>query len=192
MSLGSWFRDYVYIPLGGNRVSKIKWIRNILVVWMLTGFWHGAEWTYIIWGLLFALLLMLEKTPFGAFIKKCKPVAHIYVVFVILMSFVLFNSGSAAQMVADFKGLFGAANIAIWSEQTGYYLRSYAMVIGIAAIGATPLPSKLIGALNGKEKNAIAVTIWSIIEVVFVLALLIVCTGFLVDGSFNPFLYFRF
>ena len=179
---------------------------------MLTGFWHGAEWTFIIWGLLFALLLMIEKTPFGGFLKKCKPVAHIYVTLIILLSFVLFNSGGVSQMVGDFKGLFGAAGIAGWNAQTGYYLRSYAIVILIAAIGATPLPTKLITMLQSKmlgtdkatnvqnaasgqnaaEGNKATIAVWSILEIVFVLGLLIICTAFLVDGSFNPFLYFRF
>lgn len=192
MSLGSWFRDYVYIPLGGNRVSKIKWIRNILIVWALTGFWHGADWTFIIWGLLFALLLMLEKTPFGKFIKKCKPVAHIYVFAVILLSFVIFNSGSVTQMAADLKGLFGATGIPVWNDITGYYVKSYAAVIIIAAIGATPLPAILIKKLFAHKEKAVVSVIYSIAEVVFVLGLLIICTSFLVDGSFNPFLYFRF
>lgn len=192
MSLGSWFRDYVYIPLGGNRVSKIKWIRNILIVWALTGFWHGADWTFIIWGLLFALLLMLEKTPFGKFIKKCKPVAHIYVFAVILLSFVIFNSGSVTQMAADLKGLFGVAGIPVWNDITGYYVKSYAAVIIIAAIGATPLPAILIKKLFAHKEKAVVSVIYSIAEVVFVLGMLIICTSFLVDGSFNPFLYFRF
>lgn len=192
MSLGSWFRDYVYIPLGGNRVSKIKWIRNILIVWALTGFWHGADWTFIIWGLLFALLLMLEKTPFGKFIKKCKPVAHIYVFAVILLSFVIFNSGSVTQMAADLKGLFGVAGIPVWNDITGYYVKSYAVVIIIAAIGATPLPAILIKKLFAHKEKAVVSVIYSIAEVVFVLGMLIICTSFLVDGSFNPFLYFRF
>jgi len=189
ISLGSWFRDYVYIPMGGNRVSKIKWARNILVVWALTGFWHGAEWTYIIWGLLFAALLMIEKAGLGKLLKKCKPVAHIYVAFIILMSFTIFNSGSVAQMVTDLKGLFGGLDIPAWSAQTSYYLRSYAVVLVFAAVGATPLPKMIVQKIWGAKK---AEAIKAIIEVIFVLAILIACTAFLVDGSFNPFLYFRF
>ena len=192
MSLGSWFRDYVYIPLGGNRVSKIKWIRNILIVWALTGFWHGADWTFIIWGLMFALLLMLEKTPFGKLLKKCKPLAHVYVLAAIILSFVIFNANGLGQMAADFKGLFGGAGIPGWNEQTGYYLRSYAVVIAMAAVGATPLPKLLVNKIFKNKENKTVNVIYSVAEVVFILGLLIVCTSFLVDGSFNPFLYFRF
>lgn len=227
MSLGSWFRDYVYIPLGGNRVSKIKWIRNILVVWLLTGFWHGADWTFIIWGLMFAVLLMLEKTPFGGFLKKCKPIAHIYVIFLIILSNVIFNANGVGQMASDFKSMFGGAGLVAWNAQTGYYLRSYAVVILMAMVGATPLPVKAVRALRSKmcglanaDRSAIirkvgsetetegenetgsvakvgtvnkaGSAVWSIIEIVFILGLLIICSAFLVDGSFNPFLYFRF
>ncbi|MCQ2493564.1 MAG: MBOAT family protein [Lachnospiraceae bacterium] len=192
MSLGSWFRDYVYIPLGGNRVSKIKWVRNILIVWALTGFWHGADWTFIIWGLMFALLLMLEKTPFGKLLKKCKPLAHVYLLAAIILSFVIFNANGLGQMAADFKGLFGGAGIPGWNEQTGYYLRSYAVVIAMAAVGATPLPKLLVNKIFKNKENKTVNVIYSVAEVVFVLGLLIVCTSFLVDGSFNPFLYFRF
>ena len=189
MSLGSWFRDYIYIPLGGNRVSRIKWVRNIFVVWALTGFWHGADWTYIIWGLLFAILLLIEKAGLGKILGKCRPLAHIYVGFIIMLSFVIFNANGIGQMAADLKGMFGLAGLPAWSAQTGYYLRSYAVVIAVAFIGATPLTKWLLcDKVNRKNKQ----TFLGILEVIFILGLLVVCTAFLVDGSFNPFLYFRF
>jgi len=205
MTLGSWFRDYVYIPLGGNRVSRIKWIRNILIVWLLTGLWHGADWTFVIWGLVFAILLMLEKTAFGKILKKYKPFAHIYVLLAVILSFVIFNADGVRQMAEDFKGLFGAGGIPGWNTETGYYLRSYAVVMVMAMLGSTPLPHKLIEIIRNRmnkgnskdtvkaaEKYAVSEVVWSAIEIIFVLGLLIICTAFLVDGSFNPFLYFRF
>ena len=107
MTLGSWFRDYVYIPLGGNRVGKGRQLFNIFVVWMLTGFWHGAEWNFILWGLMFAILLIVEKSWLLDKLKKAKVWNHIYLLFVIAISFVIFNAGSTAQMGAELAGLFG-------------------------------------------------------------------------------------
>lgn len=199
ISLGSWFRDYVYIPLGGNKVSRIKWYRNIFVVWILTGFWHGADWNFILWGLMFAVLLMIEKAGLFHFLKKYKIFAHAYVLIMIAISFVIFNANGISQMFNDFKGLFGMAGVPLWSEQTGYYLRSYAVILIIAAIGSTPLPVLVIKRLrtlilgnNESGTKVIKEAIWGTVEYVFLVGLLLICTAFLIDGSFNPFLYFRF
>ena len=184
MSLGSWFRDYVYIPLGGNRVSKRKWVRNILVVWMLTGLWHGAAWKFVLWGLLFAALLMMEKALPG--LQRLPGVLrHGYVLLAVILSFVLFNADTLAQAGNDFSALFGLAGLPLFTAETGYYLRSYAPALVIACIGATPLVKQAAQKIG--ENRA-----FQMLEPVLWLGLLLVCTAYLVDGSFSPFLYFRF
>lgn len=187
MSLGTWFRDYVYIPLGGNRVSKFKWFRNIFVVWFLTGFWHGAAWNFIAWGLYFAVLLVLEKLWLKKYLDKSKALRHIYVMLLIIISFVIFNAADMGEAARYVAAMFGFGNVPVFSAEWLYYLRSYAVVIIIAIIGATPLPKNIANKLCVKyEKVA------NVIEPVALLGLMIVMTAYLVDGSFNPFLYFRF
>ena len=188
MSLGSWFRDYVYIPLGGNRVSKGRWLFNTLVVWMLTGLWHGASWNFVLWGLLFAVLLLLEKwiLPLD---KLPTLLRHIYVLVVIAFSFVLFNAADLTQAVSDFKGMLGLAGLPGISRETVYYLRSYGVLFIAGFIGATPVLRNTMRKLEigGKTANIVAA-----LEPIAVVILLALCTAYLVDGSFNPFLYFRF
>lgn len=189
MSLGSWFRDYVYIPLGGNRVSKARWFLNIFIVWMLTGFWHGAEWNFIVWGLFFAVLLIIEKLWLLKPLKKSKVLSHIYVMFFVIISFVIFNAADMKEAVAYIGGMFGAGGISFISEEWLYYLRSYGIVLIVAIIGATPLVKKLILSI---KKKSMGEKIINIAEPVVLVALMLVITAYLVDGSFNPFLYFRF
>jgi alginate O-acetyltransferase complex protein AlgI len=183
ISLGSWFRDYVYIPMGGNRVSKARWVLNILTVWMLTGLWHGAAWNFVAWGLLFAVLLMAEKLlPIG---KLPKAARHGYVLLTVLFSFVLFNAVDIGQALSDMAAMLGLRGLPLFSAETGYYLRSYLVLLAVAVVGATPLPKLLWSKLDGTRVQTVA-------AFVFQLALLLLCTAYLVDGSFNPFLYFRF
>lgn len=189
MSLGSWFRDYVYIPLGGNRVSRPRWFLNIFIVWMLTGFWHGADWNFVVWGLFFALLLVAEKLFLGKFLDKSRVISRVYLLFAVMVSFIIFNAPSLSVGMGDIAGLFGAGGIPLWSTQTVYYLRSFAPIFLIAVIGATPLLKRGVLALR---TNATAEKIISVLEPIFLVLLLVVMTAELVDGSFNPFLYFRF
>lgn len=189
MSLGSWFRDYVYIPLGGNRVSKARWFLNIFIVWMLTGFWHGAAWNFIVWGLFFAILLIIEKLWLLKPLKKSKVLSHIYVIFFVIISFVIFNAADMKEAFSYIGGMFGAGGIPFISEEWLYYLRSYGVVLIVAIIGATPLVKKLV--LSVKKKST-GEKIMNIAEPIMLVALLLVITAYLVDGSFNPFLYFRF
>ena len=184
MSLGSWFRDYVYIPLGGNRVSKGRWVFNILTVWMLTGLWHGAAWNFVLWGLLFAVMLLIEKWV-PALQKLPNILRHSYVMLIVVLSFVLFNAESLSQAKDDFAGMFGLAGLPLVTAETWYYLRSYAVLFLLGFVGATPVV-KNIG-LRVSEKK-----LGAIVEPLVLLALLLICTGYLVDGSFSPFLYFRF
>ena len=189
MSLGTWFRDYVYIPLGGNRVGRARQLLNILVVWMLTGFWHGAAWNFVVWGLMFAVLLIMEKLWLLKPLSKCRPLAHLYVVFFVVISFVIFNAENMGQALSDIGGLFGAGGIPLVSAEAVYCLRSFALVLILAVLGATPL---LRNGLVRLSQNPTAGKVLNALEPFTLFVLLLVMTGYLVDGSFNPFLYFRF
>ena len=189
MSLGSWFRDYVYIPLGGNRVSRGKWLRNILVVWLLTGLWHGAAWNFVLWGLFFAVFLTAEKLWYGRALAKTHVLKHVYVLLLIVVSFVLFDAGSVSEAIHTIGALFGAADVPLTNPISLYYLRSFAVVFLVGIIGATPLPKRAVERLTAAKAGA---TVVDVLEPLVLVALLAVSTGYLVDGSFNPFLYFRF
>ena len=190
MTLGTWFRDYVYIPLGGNRVAFGRWIFNIVVVWFLTGLWHGAAWNFVLWGLVFAVLLVLEKLFLKKWLEKLPSVlTHLVVMTVIILSFVLFNASSLAEAGSDMAGMFGIGGLPLATAETLYYLRSYAVVFALGIVGCTPLPANIAKRLAAGAKTAGA---FRVLEVIALVGLLLVCTAFLVDGSFNPFLYFRF
>lgn len=189
ISLGTWFRDYVYIPLGGNRVGRARQLLNILVVWMLTGFWHGAAWNFVVWGLMFAVLLIMEKLWLLKPLSKCRPLAHLYVVFFVVISFVIFNAENMGQALSDIGGLFGAGGIPLVSAEAVYCLRSFALVLILAVFGATPL---LRNGLVRLSQYPTAGKVLNALEPFTLFVLLLVMTGYLVDGSFNPFLYFRF
>ena len=184
MSLGSWFRDYVYIPMGGNRVKKSRWVFNILVVWMLTGLWHGAAWNFVAWGLMFAVLLLLEK--WVPVLKKLPGILrHGYVLLAVVVSFVLFNAESFSQAGSDLACMFGFGRLPGITEQTLYYLRSFGILFIAGFVGATPVVKQAAERI-GKTKAA------AVLEPLLLILLLLVCTAYLVDGSFSPFLYFRF
>ena len=186
MSLGGWFRDYVYIPLGGNRVKPLRYVFNVLVVWALTGLWHGAAWNFVLWGLLFAVLLTVEKFVVGKAMAKMPGwLVRIPVLVILLMSFVLFNASSLSQALSDVGGMFGLGDLPLTSAASLYYFRSYALLLLVAAVGATPLVSRAAKKLESR-------TVTAILEPVVLCALLLAVTAFLVGGSFNPFLYFRF
>ena len=189
ISLGTWFRDYVYIQLGGNRVGRARQLLNILVVWMLTGFWHGAAWNFVVWGLMFAVLLIMEKLWLLKPLSKCRPLAHLYVVFFVVISFVIFNAENMGQALSDIGGLFGAGGIPLVSAEAVYCLRSFALVLILAVLGATPL---LRNGLVRLSQYPTAGKVLNALEPFTLFVLLLVMTGYLVDGSFNPFLYFRF
>ncbi len=184
MSLGSWFRDYIYIPMGGNRVSRGRWVFNILTVWMLTGLWHGAAWNFVLWGLVFAALLLLEKWVPG--LQKLPALLrHGYVLLAILFSFVLFNAESLAQAGQDIACMLGFGGIPVVSAPTLYYLKSAGLLFLVGILGATPLVRNAADKLSNTK-------VGTILEPLVLAALLLVCTAYLVDGSFSPFLYFRF
>ena len=189
MSLGTWFRDYLYIPLGGSRCSRIRHIFNILVVWMATGFWHGAAWNFVFWGLFYAVLLMAEKFFLLPALKKGRVLPHVYVLLAVTLGFVLFDAASLKNALHQLGTLFGAGAASGLGTEALYMLRSYGVVLALAVLGATPLPAMLWKKVQEAKSLAPVLTI---AEPLCTFALLALCTAFLVDGSFNPFLYFRF
>lgn len=190
ISLSSWFRDYVYIPLGGSRCGKKKLVRNILIIWMLTGFWHGASWNFIIWGLLFGVLLTIEKLVIGDKIEKIpKVIRHLYVLFVVMISFIIFNSNDIISAFHNISGLFGGGGEVFINDVCLYYLNSYGLILLMACFGATPICKNLVEKIS---KNKTGKKIINILEPVYLGVLLLIVTTYLIDGSYNPFLYFRF
>lgn len=189
ISLGTWFRDYVYIPMGGNRVSKLCWLRNILIVWLLTGLWHGASWNFVIWGLYFALFLVIEKVFLLKHLEKSKVFSRVYVLLAVMVSFVIFGSADMKSAGECLAGMIGLGGLPLVSPEQSYYLRSYGVILIVAIVGATPLPKMVAEKICSKKTGD---TVISIIEPVLLAVLTLVVTAYLVDGSFNPFLYFRF
>lgn len=190
MSLSSWFRDYVYIPLGGNRKGTIILVRNIFIVWALTGIWHGANWTFVIWGLMFGIMLIIEKLFLTKHLEKMPSILQrIYVLFTVMISFIIFNANSIGEAWNNIIGLFGANGESLINASAVYYLKSYLVVLVIAIIGSTPLLKNIIEKLKTKTN---ANKIINLLEPIAMASILIIVTAYLVDNSYNPFLYFRF
>ncbi len=189
MTLSSWFRDYVYIPLGGNKKGVLKQIRNILIVWSLTGLWHGASWNFIVWGLYFGILLILEKFILKKYFSNVpKFIKGIYTLFLVMISFVIFQGDNLSSAFNIIKGLFGLNGELFINNVTLYYLKGYVLFIVLGAIGSTNYVKNLVIKIsNGKGKKII-----NILEPIYLLILLIIVTMYLIDSSYNPFLYFRF
>ena len=185
ISLSTWFRDYVYFPLGGSRNGKAKTIRNIFIVWLLTGFWHGAEWNFLIWGLYFFVLLMIEKMGFLKVLEKLPNwVAHVYALFFANLSWVIFSYDNFSALSNALKNMFGLSGLPLWNTMSGYYWLAYTPVLVILAVASTPLPKKLFEKLSDKPR--------AVVQPLLTLLALVLCTAWLASDSFNPFLYFRF
>ena len=190
ISLSSWFKDYVYIPLGGNRVGKIKLLRNILIVWLLTGFWHGASWNFIVWGLMFGIILIIEKLWFNKYLEKLPNILkRIYVLFIVMISFIIFRADNLSEAFKIINGLFGFNKDVFINEITIYNLKNYFVVILIAILAATPILKNLIIKLKENKKANYLI---NLLEPFYIVFLLIIVTAYLIDNSYNPFLYFRF
>lgn len=190
MTLSSWFRDYVYIPLGGNRVSTLKHIRNIFIVWILTGLWHGASWNFIIWGLYFGIILIIEKYFLNKVLEKLpKVIRIIYTLFIVMISFIIFSSDNLSSAFTIIKGLFSFNSLSLYNSFILYYIRSYLVILIMGIILSTSLIKNVIFKLRNKKflNNII-----NIIEVIVILLILLIVTSMLIDSSYNPFLYFRF
>ena len=188
ISLGSWFRDYLYIPLGGKRVKPIRHVFNILVVWAATGFWHGASWNFVLWGLLYAALLLFEKYILRPKARFAVPM-HIYTLMFVMLGFVLFDSASIADAFMSFKSLFGLAGIPAVNPASLYYLKSNLVLLIVAVVGATPLPKRIYEKIGGTAGGS---RVLAFLTPTATVAAIAVCTAYLIDGSFNPFVYFRF
>ena len=187
MTLGSWFRDYLYIPLGGSRRGLARTGRNLLVVWALTGLWHGAQWNFVVWGLIFAFTIYIERLISAKRLEKIPSFFRWAVTFlIILISFVVFSSDSIAFAWDQILRMFGVGTH-LFTVESVYLLRSYAVILAIACIGATPLPAKIGVKFMGRyEKLA------QIVQPIYCAVLLILCTVSIVNSTFHPFLYFRF
>ena len=189
MSLGSWFRDYVYIPLGGNRVSKKRWYFNIFVVWSLTGLWHGAAPNFLVWGLMFGVILVFEKHYLLKKLEKARGWNHVYVMLIVILSFVIFNAADMKEAFSYIGGMFGFGGVPFMSQECAYYMRSYGVLIAGAIIGATPVVkntvTKFMTTTYGEK-------MLPVLRPIFIVGITAVCTAYLIDSSFNPFLYFRF
>ena len=187
MSLSSWFKDYVYIPLGGSRCEKTKIIRNIFVVWFLTGLWHGASWNFIIWGLLFGIVLVIEKLFLQKILDKTPNIfKHIYVLFIVMISFVIFNG---ENIINNIQGLFGINNISFINSVSIHYLKNYLIILIISILACTPLFKNIIEKLKNNKK---IIKVINLLEPIYLVLLLFIVTVYLIDNSYNPFLYFRF
>ena len=190
ISLSSFFRDYVYIPLGGNRVSRGRWIFNLLIVWSLTGLWHGDSWNFILWGLYFALLLIIENLFLQNILSKLPAlIQHIYAKFFIIISFVIFNNENIKDLWSSLYNMFNFRGLDLYNDFSTYYLKSYTVLLIVSMIGATPILKNIIQKIN---KNVTGQKVISTINSILNIVLLVVVTAYLIDGSFNPFLYFRF
>jgi len=189
MSLGTWFRDYVYIPMGGNRVSFPRHLLNIFTVWLLTGIWHGAAWNFVIWGVYFAVLLILEKQFLLKILNRSRLLSRVYLLIAVGISFVIFGAEDMTVAVGRIGEMFGAGGLPFVSEEFFYQLRSFGPVLILGILGATPLPKKLF---ERASENSVVKAVLVAAEPVGIVILLTVVTAYLVDGSFNPFLYFRF
>ena len=189
ISLGTWFREYVYIPLGGNRNGLKAQIRNILVVWILTGIWHGANWNFLIWGLYFGIILILEKLFLLDILKKIPSVfARVYLLFLILISWAIFAFDSIREGVNYIKVLFGLNGASLYNTESIYLLYTNIILLIILSFASTDMPKRIWNNLSSRYRESMS---W-IVENVFLLFVLILSISCLVDQSYNPFLYFRF
>ena len=186
ISLSSFFKDYVYIPLGGNKCSKIKNIRNIFIVWALTGFWHGASWNFIMWGIYFFVFLILEKFILKKYLKK-NFIAYIYTFIIVVISFVIFSITDLNELFSFLKGMMGIG-VPLYNKEVLYLLRNNLVILVIAFLGISPfLKNKINSLKKGKLEKVIEGG-----EIIFILGIFILVVASIVSSSFNPFIYFRF
>lgn len=187
ISLGRWFRDYVYIPLGGNRKGLPKQIRNILIVWLLTGIWHGASWNFVVWGIYFGILLMVEKLFLLRVLERLPAaISRIYTMLIVIISWAIFAFDKLSDGISYIGWMFGASGI-LFDSKSIYLLLTNFVLLLIGCIGSTDYPKRLVSKLVVKSPK---VSTCGACVILFVIAVL--CVAYLVDASYNPFLYFRF
>lgn len=189
ITLGSWFKSYVYIPLGGNRCGKLKTLRNTLIVWGLTGFWHGASWNFIIWGLYFGGFIILEKIWLGKKLERLPSLLSIfYTFFIVVIGWVLFDTANLSSAGEFYKAMFGG-NGKLFDSIAFYELKNYALIFLLCIIGSGNFMKNLYDKL--KRSFSMSKVLSNVMPLVQT-AMMLICTAFLVDASYNPFLYFRF
>ena len=182
ISLGSWFRDYVYIPLGGNRVSKARWILNIMIVWSLTGLWHGASWNFVIWGIFYGFILITERLFTGKLLEKHPFIAHVYSLLLIMFGWIIFRSNDLESLMVYARSLFNLRSIGGISALFSYNIPQYLVFVLLGLLGCTPLLAKLKKSFEKYDHLFdIGLTV-----------ILIVCLIFIISDSYSPFIYFRF
>lgn len=189
ISLSSWFRDYVYIPLGGSRKGIDKQYRNILIVWVLTGIWHGAGWTFMVWGAYFALWLIIEKRFLKDWLKHHPIAAHVYTLFIVLISFVIFHASDLGEAMMTLRNMFGLGDLPLVNSETIYHLRNGLGVFGCAVLFSMPLIPYLKTRIH---RHACTRGIWTWSEAIVFITLFLICSAYIIDETFRPFLYFRF
>lgn len=180
ISLSSFLKDYIYIPLGGSRCSNSRYIFNLFVVWFLTGFWHGADYNFILWGLYFGLVLIIEKFVFRGFFDRHKIIGFVYTALIVNISFVIFNHSNLLDIKNFIVGLFNFKYLV--DKETLFYLKNYVVFFAVCIVGITPLCKNIYSRLKNKD----------LLNIVLVVLLLIVSTAYIIDATFMPFLYFRF
>ena len=193
ISLGSFFRDYVYIPLGGNRKGTLRQVLNLFIVWALTGLWHGASWNFVLWGLYFFVFLVLEKFVYGEWLKKTKVFKHIYLLVIVYFGWILFKFTEPSMIGTVLRGMIGANHNHLSTFESWKFLSKYFLFFFICILACTPLVKNLSAMLRkaGAKGGAMA-TLNSVANVALPVCLLIVSVLFLIGDSYNPFLYFRF
>lgn len=187
ISLGTWFREYVYIPLGGNREGEFKQYRNLFIVWFLTGLWHGANWNFILWGLYYCLFIIIEKAFLKKWLDKSTILSHIYTMLVVIVGWVFFEFENIGQGFKYISTMFGFGRNPVYDSTSLYYLLTYGTIFIILVICSTPLIKKGVRKLKENPKTRVSIT-YSLI----IILVLFICTAYLVNESYNPFLYFRF
>lgn len=197
ISLGSWFREYVYIPLGGNKRGLAIQIRNIVIVWLLTGIWHGASWNFVIWGVYFGILLIIEKAFLLRVLNKCPAIiSHIYTMFLVLISWVIFAIEDIGAAFLYLQNMFGFTKVSFHSTETMYQLVTYGFMLMILCIASTDFPRKVGLKLRAGYEESLSrqkqPVLYPVLTTLFFLGLMVLSVAYLVDASYNPFLYFRF
>nr|WP_330388604.1 MBOAT family O-acyltransferase [Clostridioides difficile] len=193
ISLSSWFRDYVYIPLGGNRVSPIKQYTNLFVVWSLTGIWHGANWTFLTWGIYYGILISIEKVFLGKLLKKVPQIfRHIYLILIVMIGWVFFRADNIVQASEFVQVLFGVGSNPICNNSFIMYINDYGYIIILSIIFAIPIIPKLKSILKSKTKKLVESNFVYMLHSTFLVALMFIVVVILINSTYNPFLYFRF
>ncbi|MBP5773427.1 MAG: MBOAT family protein [Eubacterium sp.] len=188
ISLSTWFKEYVYIPLGGNRKGLPRQILNIFIVWLLTGFWHGASWNFVLWGVYYAILLIIEKLFLRKFLDKLPSIiGRIYTIAAFVSGWAIFVASDLKFRGSFIKALFFNANLGVVDKQTAYYLLSFGVLLVVGIIGATSIPKRVANKLLAKN-----IAVKSIVQMLFVVVILALSIAFIVSDTYNPFLYFRF